>query len=546
VKVRLIILYSLLACCLLLSGLYLPRDYVLAQETPQPSSPVNGAVDVPVEGAALSWSGIEGEEVELAAYEVQVSKNKDFSEIVASGTVTSNKWTINTTLDYATTYYWRVKFTKPMLSNWSGIFAFTTVANRCPANQPHEGTTTYETRTYTAASASKWVSTSLSLIEIYGHIVGAGVWQRVVTYSVTIKKKVVSVCYPNLWSLFWATDGCSKQVTVTTPPATTEKRTQTKPRLPLTRDPPSSALPKTFKEIHVYCTSIPEIVGSVGWALEFPLFTEGENALVALAPGYDFGAAQFADLADAFASEPDFPPEAAWFIADCKNIAAGFSEVSLAFANKAPTEESFMLLANGLLSFQQDIDALGMPEYASATPYLAEAAHYLSDATLQTSLGLDTEEEQVAFLQDLQSFGISLVSFSQAVLEPTGIYPPPGITEVSPATGFQGEMLSIAVAGNNFTGATGISLGDGITVTGFNVDSPTRITAEISIDANAPAGTRDIKISAPQGEGALSDAFTVNEISEAFQWWIFVAVLAFIIIVAIIIFFVVRRTKKPA
>jgi len=41
---------------------------------------------------------------------------------------------------------------------------------------------------------------------------------------------------------------------------------------------------------------------------------------------------------------------------------------------------------------------------------------------------------------------------------------PPTVTSVIPSSGTQGQILDVTIAGTNFTGATSVSFGEGITV----------------------------------------------------------------------------------
>jgi hypothetical protein len=86
---------------------------------------------------------------------------------------------------------------------------------------------------------------------------------------------------------------------------------------------------------------------------------------------------------------------------------------------------------------------------------------------------------------------------------------PPSITSVSPTRGAQGQALTVAIMGRYFTGATAVSLGSGVTVTSFTVDSGNQITANVAIDPLASLGARDVSVSTPAGTGALAGGFTV-------------------------------------
>jgi len=78
----------------------------------------------------------------------------------------------------------------------------------------------------------------------------------------------------------------------------------------------------------------------------------------------------------------------------------------------------------------------------------------------------------------------------------------PYIDSMEPGNAKQGQTLSVVLTGGGFTGATAVSFsGTGITVTGFNVDSDTQITAAVTVAADATLGDRDISVTTPDGTG---------------------------------------------
>ena len=79
----------------------------------------------------------------------------------------------------------------------------------------------------------------------------------------------------------------------------------------------------------------------------------------------------------------------------------------------------------------------------------------------------------------------------------------PIITSVSPNQGSQGQTLSVTVAGTKFTGAKGVSLGIGIKVTSFTVDSDTQITANIVIADRADKEHVLVTVNEVQGEDGI-------------------------------------------
>jgi hypothetical protein len=94
------------------------------------------------------------------------------------------------------------------------------------------------------------------------------------------------------------------------------------------------------------------------------------------------------------------------------------------------------------------------------------------------------------------------------IIDPGG--PAIPATAVHPNSGVQGQTLNTTITGINFTGATVVSFGAGITVNSFKVDSATQITASITIARNAAIGARNVSVTTPFGTGTLTGGFTVN------------------------------------
>jgi hypothetical protein len=87
---------------------------------------------------------------------------------------------------------------------------------------------------------------------------------------------------------------------------------------------------------------------------------------------------------------------------------------------------------------------------------------------------------------------------------------PPTITSITPNQDDQGQAFSVTITGTYFTGSSSVNFGTGITVNNFTVDSPTQITANISIDPTATTGARDVSVTTPGGTATLTGGFTVT------------------------------------
>ena len=88
----------------------------------------------------------------------------------------------------------------------------------------------------------------------------------------------------------------------------------------------------------------------------------------------------------------------------------------------------------------------------------------------------------------------------------------PIVNSVNPSTGIQGATLTgITITGSNFTGATAVSFGGGIDVTGFTVNGDTQITANIVIANGAAVGSRFVTVVNQSGRGTDPTGFNVTK-----------------------------------
>jgi len=101
-----------------------------AAGAPSLVAPANNATGIKIL-PTLSWNAVAG----ALTYNVQVSTNVGFTNIVASATVSGTSWKVSTALNQSTQYFWRVT-----PSNYCGagatspVFAFTTgLIGQCPS-----------------------------------------------------------------------------------------------------------------------------------------------------------------------------------------------------------------------------------------------------------------------------------------------------------------------------------------------------------------------------------------------------------------------------
>jgi len=95
-----------------------------------------------------------------------------------------------------------------------------------------------------------------------------------------------------------------------------------------------------------------------------------------------------------------------------------------------------------------------------------------------------------------------------------GNNPAPTLASLSPNNGDRLQTLEVIFTGTNFiSGVSSVNFGAGITLNSTTVNSPTQITANITIGSNAVSGGRDVSITnAPPGGGTatLTNGFTVG------------------------------------
>jgi hypothetical protein len=114
---------------------------------PTLQSPAAGATGVPLR-PIFQWSAIAGAE----RYELLVSANVSLSNPVIAKTgdlaVPATAWQIDVSLEYSTTYYWKVRASgSGSYSAWSAVSAFTTEVAPSPTQSPPPvpSTTTFPT-----------------------------------------------------------------------------------------------------------------------------------------------------------------------------------------------------------------------------------------------------------------------------------------------------------------------------------------------------------------------------------------------------------------
>ena len=118
----------------------------------------------------------------------------------------------------------------------------------------------------------------------------------------------------------------------------------------------------------------------------------------------------------------------------------------------------------------------------------------------------------------------------------------PTIVSVSPTEGNQGTSLSVLISGSNLDGTTSVNFGTGVTVESFTNLSPTQLSINVTIDAEAAKGMRDVTVTTPGGSSTLGNSFNVKERSTP---TLFIALLWILIAIVVVLFvFVLNLLRK--
>jgi hypothetical protein len=106
------------------AGLPVVSPYLGAQAL----KPSHGASNIPVSSVAFSWTPFKG----TTEYELVLAKDSTLTDIIVREGLPTTAYRYGGRLDYDTSYFWQVAATKPVLSEPSPVFSFTTAARPLP------------------------------------------------------------------------------------------------------------------------------------------------------------------------------------------------------------------------------------------------------------------------------------------------------------------------------------------------------------------------------------------------------------------------------
>jgi hypothetical protein len=74
--------------------------------------------------------------MDTVSYKLVLAKDSAMSDIIVEADVPATAYKYEGTLDYSTSYFWRVKAIEPFPSDWSATFCFQTNAAPIPPQPP--------------------------------------------------------------------------------------------------------------------------------------------------------------------------------------------------------------------------------------------------------------------------------------------------------------------------------------------------------------------------------------------------------------------------
>ena len=186
--------------------------------------------------------------------------------------------------------------------------------------------------------------------------------------------------------------------------------------------------------------------------------------------------------------------------------------------------------------------------YQITSGSLVSGDSFAGALTRATGELVGTYDIQQGTLALSSNYGLIYVGASLTITaRPITILPPaPTLDDIGPESGHAGETLNIIIEGSNFTRATAVSFGTGVTVNSLVVNGSDRITVNVTIDPNASIGPRDVVVTTPSGDGTLSQAFSITTESTggSASWlpWVLGPLLA--LGLGLLLFFLLFRRRK--
>jgi hypothetical protein len=118
-------------------------------------APNNGCLGCPAKPVSFSWSPLK----ETSKYKFVLASDAAMTQVVKEAEVTTTAYEYDGTLDYSTSYFWRVMALEPAPSDWSATFSFQTQAVPPPPALEAPPTRLQDWLTLPAKAIGKWIAT---------------------------------------------------------------------------------------------------------------------------------------------------------------------------------------------------------------------------------------------------------------------------------------------------------------------------------------------------------------------------------------------------
>lgn len=127
--------------------------------------------------------------------------------------------------------------------------------------------------------------------------------------------------------------------------------------------------------------------------------------------------------------------------------------------------------------------------------------------TTATLSSLDPATRYYIAVKAVDAAGLESTAYSNEIV---GL-PRPVVSAVTPASVQQGVSATLVIAGESFdTGAAVAISGSGVTIAAVRRDSVSQLSVDVTIDASAAAGTRDVTVTNPDSSyGVKSASLTI-------------------------------------
>lgn len=154
-----------------------------------------------------------------------------------------------------------------------------------------------------------------------------------------------------------------------------------------------------------------------------------------------------------------------------------------------------------------DSDLAGYKVYYGTASGSYTSSISVGNVTNATLSSLDPSTRYYIAVKAVDSAGLESAAYSNEIV---GL-PRPVVSSVSPASVQQSTSATLVIAGESFDAGAAVAIsGSGVTIAAVRRDSVSQLSVDVTIDASAAAGTRDITVTNPDSSyGVKSASLTI-------------------------------------